>query len=378
MLSSRRKRQLVLLACTVGLFAGVESYFRLVHEPDLDLSRYLLNSTINVERWSFLAEHEEELLLGEGPERKRSVVLDVEPENERPPFDSVSVGYHLETNEDGFRERPFEPKKPGEKRIVLLGDSVSFGKGMERGERYSDRVAGELPEGFDLYNLSIRGCTTDCMRNVLTEFVSLDPDLLLFQASTNDMDRTLWRMAEDAPSPGASATLMKVLTWSRALLVLAWKLGGDPFPEAYQRAIPEMRRRYGESTKRLFELARATDAPVAVILVPMADNREYGVVMQEHCEAAGDQCLGILEVDFDEEGVLGEEGQTELRSMEKESDWVTETSELANLDEELVARIMTNRHFFYDVVHPNGLGNEVISAQLTRFLKDIWPPLQAN
>ena len=52
---------------------------------------------------------------------------------------------HVHFNSSGFREREFEFTKPrGSYRIAVIGDSYTFGQGIEKAERFSDLLELEL------------------------------------------------------------------------------------------------------------------------------------------------------------------------------------------------------------------------------------------
>ncbi|MCB9762995.1 MAG: hypothetical protein H6739_24560 [Alphaproteobacteria bacterium] len=98
-------------------------------------------------------------------------------------------------NADGFRERelPFEPPE-GALRVVLLGDSVSFGAGMEL-----EQVAGRVAEarlqagGLDaqVVNLSVHGYDVEQIAATLRHRGwRYQPDLVVYAAYTNDGART--------------------------------------------------------------------------------------------------------------------------------------------------------------------------------------------
>src|SRR3977135_2269902 len=53
-------------------------------------------------------------------------------------------GPAIVTNQLGFREREIPPARPDRYRIAVVGDSFTWGQGIEPGERYSNLLEGLL------------------------------------------------------------------------------------------------------------------------------------------------------------------------------------------------------------------------------------------
>lgn len=72
---------------------------------------------------------------------------------------------HVRLNAHGFRDVELEAvKPPGVSRIVLLGDSITWGHGVEASQRFGDRVAAVLRrrgERVQVVNLAVSGYGTD-------------------------------------------------------------------------------------------------------------------------------------------------------------------------------------------------------------------------
>ncbi len=104
---------------------------------------------------------------------------------------------HVRTNVQGYRdEHPLDrPLKPGQKRIVFVGDSFTFGHGVEVAERFSDRIAARLeqdaPGRFRVANAALPGL--DC-RGLVDQIVpeilqpSVRPDILVYTFVPNDIE----------------------------------------------------------------------------------------------------------------------------------------------------------------------------------------------
>jgi len=85
----------------------------------------------------------------------------------------------IESNRDGYRTRPLpRTKPPGVYRILFLGDSTTFGWGVERAERFSDRLGDWLNAAstglrYDVVNLALPGYSSYHGRIVLERFRKL-------------------------------------------------------------------------------------------------------------------------------------------------------------------------------------------------------------
>lgn len=99
------------------------------------------------------------------------------------------VDYRVEINEAGFRdpERHLEAA-PGVRRIALLGDSVSWGWGVDNGERFSDLLERDLGPDVEVLNFAVPGYGTDQQYWLFEEEVlSYHPDLVLVCFVLNDV-----------------------------------------------------------------------------------------------------------------------------------------------------------------------------------------------
>jgi hypothetical protein len=93
-------------------------------------------------------------------------------------------------NADGMRTtRPFSEKDPGTFRIMVLGDSLTYGEGVEEGDTYSRVLERELSKQFrvEVLNLGVCGAQSEDVKQILfRHFDSLQPDLVLYGVCLND------------------------------------------------------------------------------------------------------------------------------------------------------------------------------------------------
>ena len=109
------------------------------------------------------------------------------------------------TNASGFRDRDFPPMKaPGGYRIIVVGDSVTFGW-LEREEnlypKVLERLLAQGAEGdppCEVYNMAVFGYNAEQeLETIRTKALPLQPDLIIIQWCLNDNkvgeDLGLWR-----------------------------------------------------------------------------------------------------------------------------------------------------------------------------------------
>jgi lysophospholipase L1-like esterase len=114
-------------------------------------------------------------------------------------FSSTDWVTHVNTNQLGFRDREVSPKGPYTFRILVLGDSYTFGYGVEMEDSYPEQLEGFLnvqaqqPREYDVINTGVNGYGTIQEFGLLKRhFDSLRPDLVLLGFFTgNDFRNNL-------------------------------------------------------------------------------------------------------------------------------------------------------------------------------------------
>jgi lysophospholipase L1-like esterase len=101
---------------------------------------------------------------------------------------------HIKINSKGLRDKSYGYKKPeGIMRIVVLGDSFTWGYGVEDKERYTEILEDGLLENIQVINMGVTGYGTDQEFHTLkNEGVKYNPDLVIiaFQIGTDISDNT--------------------------------------------------------------------------------------------------------------------------------------------------------------------------------------------
>ena len=105
-------------------------------------------------------------------------------------------GHRVENNKHGFREKEFtSPKPDGVYRIMVLGDSLTWGAGLAEEQRYT-AVAEELlnkvadDRKFEVINFGISGGPTTVQRDILRHLRHhVEPDRIVVGFCLNDPQR---------------------------------------------------------------------------------------------------------------------------------------------------------------------------------------------
>ena len=108
-------------------------------------------------------------------------------------YRTITWGHPVTTNRFGFREREFKvPKPSGTYRVMVLGDSFTWGSGLSLEERYTERIQRHLRQRFPERNIEVLNFgqpstpTTEHARN-LTQFVDrVTPDRIVVGFCVND------------------------------------------------------------------------------------------------------------------------------------------------------------------------------------------------
>jgi len=99
----------------------------------------------------------------------------------------------IESNREGFRTRNLsKAKEPGVYRILFLGDSTTFGWGVEQDERFSDLLEKRLNAGgsgihYEIVNLGLPGYSSYHGRIILDRYgLRYSPDMVILSFGAND------------------------------------------------------------------------------------------------------------------------------------------------------------------------------------------------
>jgi hypothetical protein len=103
----------------------------------------------------------------------------------------TGLPYQVTINSLGYRGADFPMRKPaGEARVVLVGDSFTFGEHVNDNDTLPRRLETELGTfcaGVRVINAGVGGTTISDQRHVAERSVALDPDLILLVFYENDV-----------------------------------------------------------------------------------------------------------------------------------------------------------------------------------------------
>lgn len=101
---------------------------------------------------------------------------------------------HVKINNHGYRGKEFPPEKPaGARRLIFIGDSVTFGYRIEEAETFSRIMAESLPSNYEVLNMGVIGYGTDQELILLRgEALKFSPDIVVvgFSAGNDIVDIT--------------------------------------------------------------------------------------------------------------------------------------------------------------------------------------------
>jgi hypothetical protein len=140
------------------------------------------------------------------PYHMQGMVDDPRLSYKHPESASYMLGANRVTiNANGLRDEAVPYTRPqGEKRILVLGDSVAFGWGLSQGEAFSDQMEPQLLEQtgkqWQVINAGVNGYNTEQQASYLRfEGMRYSPDYVLLIYVSNDADpvidpnETTWR-----------------------------------------------------------------------------------------------------------------------------------------------------------------------------------------
>src|SRR5919198_1388551 len=92
------------------------------------------------------------------------------------------------SNSLGFREREIPHKSPDRYRIVVVGDSFTWGQGVEERDRFSNLVEEFLGPRYEVLNFGRPGNNMPEHLEVLEQVLTVEPDFVLLQLYINDFE----------------------------------------------------------------------------------------------------------------------------------------------------------------------------------------------
>ena len=191
-------------------------------------------------------------------------------------------GPSVSINSLGFREREIEPKDPNRYRIAVIGDSFTWGQGIEARERFSNLLEGFLGPRYEVLNFGIPGNNMPEHLNELDVVLKLLPDFVLLQLYINDFETSNMKRPQTHPLlPGdldsrivRSSLLYQVLLGRWAQFQHAVGLA-ETYPHYMARNLrdpnsPDAREAFG-MLRQFLEHTGAAGVPSGVVFFPAPD-----------------------------------------------------------------------------------------------------------
>ena len=211
----------------------------------------------------------------------------------RPHCTSTEGGTPFHTNALGLRDA--EVAEDGRQRILAIGDSCTFGWGVEQDKAYPQLLQQRLDRGpqagrYRVINAGVPGYTSYHGRLYLAERgVALKPTVVIAGygfndiVPTGDVRATLDWQRRIMPLLRLDDTL---LDWSRLWRWLRIKTGRSLPPDGPLRSTPEQ---YGENIREIVRLAREAGAQVVLIdfLARSSPQREHLAALHTAAEELG-------------------------------------------------------------------------------------------
>ena len=219
------------------------------------------------------------------------------------------------SNSLGFREREIPPKTAGRYRIVVVGDSFTWGQGIERDERFSNLLEQFLGPRYEVFNFGIAGDNMPEHLTRLAQALEVSPDFVLLQVYINDFETR--EMKRPHPYPLLPASLDTQFAPSSLLYGLIqdqWidiqdALGiSESYVHYMERNLrdpnaPNAREAFGQ-LHEFFDRARAAGVPAGEVLFPATDalgsygtSYPFGYLhdgVRQTCADEKVQCLDLL------------------------------------------------------------------------------------
>jgi lysophospholipase L1-like esterase len=127
------------------------------------------------------------------------------PPNSAEAFSSSEFHYTVRTNALGMRDHPVGPRTPGQCRIAVLGDSFTFGFGLELEATWIKQLEARLREScrqVEVLNLGKAGCGVPHYVEIAQRALPvLQPDILIVALLQGDDLASAWQYEAPAPAP---------------------------------------------------------------------------------------------------------------------------------------------------------------------------------
>jgi lysophospholipase L1-like esterase len=279
-----------------------------------------------------------------------------------------------EVNADGMRDRRYpRERRPGVRRIAIVGDSVSFGLGVPIREVFSERLERALGDGTEVLNFGVGGYNAYNERGLLeSRVLAYRPDLVLAQFCINDLnDPTLHfdaqtRLALGAIPDEAYPNLLWKQEREQAPAATGWLAGCNLMLCGLLPYVLVSSHDGGERSQYLTHvaLARLSRGAVSAWL-----RRQYSA-MDTASRAAGAR-FGVIAMPHQEQlsNPAMREMQSDLVDLGRRAGWP-----VLDLLPAFLAAAKTGEPLFLDIWHLTSAGHAVVAKEIERALPELLDP----
>jgi lysophospholipase L1-like esterase len=211
----------------------------------------------------------------------------------------------------------YGPTDPGRFRIAVIGDSYTFGQGLEPAERFTGVLESLLGPRYEVLNLGVPGHRTGDALGELDQVLTFQPDFVLLQLYINDFERP--EMKRPSPSPllpaewrgsiEQTSLVYRMLDdrWAHLQSTLGMVDSYSGYLERHlgDPASPDARASFGD-LREFFARARAHHVRAGAVLFPASDamgpfgaNYPYGFIheqMRKVCVESNATCLDLFDL----------------------------------------------------------------------------------
>ncbi|RMG40597.1 MAG: hypothetical protein D6719_10490 [Candidatus Dadabacteria bacterium] len=277
------------------------------------------------------------------------------------------VYFNLRSNSEGFRSSEFDYNKPkGSFRLLLFGDSSSFGWGVERNEIFFELLADKIKKSrpsfkVQNYNLSMPGDSSEFGRLIFDKYIDkLSPDLVIVSFGANDARRASIPHHKLVARYQSQKTLQKIRTLLLRHLATARYINGVVTSRRKAKKWHPVTnavgiKRYKKNLGYFIKRSRGMGAK-KVLLLSLCSPGNYAAAMKEVAQ---------------EKGALYLNGQKILRNAIRPLKAHKIYPEYVRRMEDAFGALLKTNSLLYvttDGCHPNRVANRILAEELYRII----------
>ncbi len=218
-----------------------------------------------------------------------------------PDSEATLMGVSVRINSDGFRDDEYSVSRGPKRRVVFLGDSLTFGWGVEKEETFEHLLERDFSrrEPTEVINLGIGNYNTTQEVNLfLDKGLKYKPDQVVLFYFINDAEP----MPRKARFPGLGNYRIITFYWSR-IKALKSRFADTPSFKEFYSAIYSDEAAGWAKTKAAFHALRDSSAKegfdLKVVLLPELHQLEPYTFSKEHRKVVGFlRSIGIETIDL--------------------------------------------------------------------------------